>query len=411
MKCEKRHIEQWLMSGMLMLLVLLTASCSSSGDDGMTKPKEKPVLKIYLFAPDSPIITRASTGDVSAYANEKEIHTIDVWVYEHDVPVSRPHLVSYIHLDNLSFDGQREIAMEINDDFANLPKQPNVDIFVIANKESCGYTNETLNKNTTRAELREKFISNGSFGITSPQTTVPETGLPMSGLLENQVVGGIPPIYTAKAQNVRLVRAVSKVRFVFSKSSSDPPVFKDLTIKLDANVVPKNEYILLEGPYPTYTCHVKTTGESPYESQATLVENFNGTIYSCTNPASYAYTSETGQEYEDKIDAGLVSVEDTEHPENNRGPELTQAGLVYLRESDKKLTGTISYKLKTGPGETDGDYTTKEAPFEMAAAGDFTRNHTWIVYGYFLGNGQLKLNIVDVKAWDPDAEDPKVYNW
>jgi hypothetical protein len=256
-------------------------------------------------------------------------------------------------------------------------------------------------------------MSNGSFGITTPVTEVPSTGLPMSGLLENQVVGGIPPSYTAKSQNVRLVRAVSKVRFVFSKSTSDPPVFKDLTIKLDANVVPKNEYVLLEGPYPTYTCHVKTTGEAPYyeTSVATLVENFNDTIYSCTNPASYAYTDETGQEYEDKIDAGLAAVVDAEHPENDRDPELTQAGLVYLRESDKKLTGTISYKLKTGPGETESDYTLKEAPFEMAAAGDFSRNHTWIVYGYFMASGDLRLNLVDVKNWKEENENPEVYNW
>lgn len=410
MECEKRHIEQWLMGGMLMLLVLLTACSSSSTEDEpqTQKPKEKPVLKVYLFAPDSPIITRASTGDVAANATEKEIHTIDVWVYEHDGPVSRPPLVSYIHLDNLSFEGQREIAMEISDDFANLPKKPNVDIFVIANKESCGYTNETLNKNTTRAALREICMSNGSFGITSPVTAVPSTGLPMSGLLENQVVGGIPPIYTAKAQNVRLVRAVSKMRFIFSKSTSDPPVIKDLTIKLDANVVPKEEYILLEGPYPTNTCHIKTTGDDSYEtSEAILVNNFNGEIYSCSNPASYVYISETGQEYENKIDVGLAWKGDN----NEIKPDLTQAGLVYLRETDKKLTGTISYKLKTGPGEEESDYTPKEAPYEMAAAGDFYRNHTWIVYGYFLGNGQLKLNIVDVKAWDIDHEDPKVYNW
>ena len=47
----------------------------------------------------------------------------------------------------------------------------------------------------------------------------------------------------------------------------------------------------------------------------------------------------------------------------------------------------------------------------MGAAGDFTRNHTWIVYGYFLGSGELKLNVVDVKDWTSGSEDPKVYNW
>ena len=38
------------------------------------------MLKILLFAPESPIITRASTGSVDASQAEKAIHTIDVWV-------------------------------------------------------------------------------------------------------------------------------------------------------------------------------------------------------------------------------------------------------------------------------------------------------------------------------------------
>ena len=93
MNSEKRHIEQWLMSGMLILLLILTACGSSSEDDVVTKPKEKPVLKIYLFAPESPIVTRADNGNVISYTQERQIHTIDVWVFEHNVPINRPHQV------------------------------------------------------------------------------------------------------------------------------------------------------------------------------------------------------------------------------------------------------------------------------------------------------------------------------
>ena len=77
-----------------------------------------------------------------------------------------------------------------------------------------------------------------------------------------------------------------------------------------------------------------------------------------------------------------------------------------MHDSDQKLTGTISYKL--GP---EGNQTQKSVDFEMATAGDFTRNHTWIVYGYFLGSGELKLNVVDVKGWTEDTSNPIVYNW
>jgi len=389
MKSEKRHIGWWL-SGIMMLL-LLTA-CGSSSSDEVTpqpeKPKEKPVLKIYLFAPESPIVTRASTGSVDASQAERAIHTIDIWVFEHESPNDK---VSYIHLDDVSFSGQKEIAMELTDEFANLPKKPNVDIYVAANKESCGLTG--LNENTTLAQLKETCIGSSSFGTTSLVNTVPTEGLPMSGLLENQVISGIPPVYTAMSQNVKLVRAVSKVRFIFSMSNANPPTISDLSISLKANMIPKEEYLFLEGVYPTHKSRVKLTGVDDYESEASLVTNNNNNtvINQCDDPASYAYTSETGQAYEDKMNAGITA------------NKLSDFGTFYLRESDKKLEGTISYTL--------GNSTPKSKTFTMGAAGDFTRNHTWIVYGYFLGSGDLKLNVVDVKEWTSGSEDPKVYNW
>lgn len=384
MKIEKRHIG-WLLSGMLMLL-LMAGCTSSSTDEESQRPKEKPVLKIYLFAPESPIVTRATIGNVSASDAEKAIHTIDVWVFEHEAPNNK---VSYIHLDNLSFNGQKEIAMEISDKFADMPKKPNVDIYVVANKESCGLT--ALNENTTLAQLKEACIGSEHFGVSSPFGGVPETGLPMSGLLENQVVSGIPPVYTAMAQNVKLVRAVSKIRFVFSKSSANPPEISNLGILLKENMLPKQEYIFLEDVYPDAKVHIKKTGNDDYEAQQTHVTGVSeNDINDCDNPASYAYTSETGQAYETKINEGITA------------GDLSEIGTFYFRESDKKLEGTISYTVGSTP---------KSADFMMAAAGDFTRNHTWIIYGYFLGSGDLKLNVVDVKAWTTDSENPKVYNW
>lgn len=395
MKSEKRHIEQRFIGGILMLLVLLTA-CGSSSSEEVTlqpeKPKEKPVLKIYLFAPESPIVTRASTGSVDASQAERAIHTIDIWVFEHESPNDK---VSYIHLDDVSFSGQKEIAMELTDEFANLPKKPNVDIYVAVNKESCALTG--LDENTTLAQLKETCIGSSSFGTTSLVNTVPTEGLPMSGLLENQVISGIPPVYTAMTQNVKLVRAVSKVRFIFSKSNANPPTISNLSISLSANMIPKEEYLFLEGVYPTHKSRVKLTGENNYESEeASLVTvtNNNTVINQCDDPASYAYTSETGQAYEDKMNAGITA------------NHLSDFGTFYFRESDKKLEGTISYTLGTAPNTTH-----KSKTFTMGAAGDFTRNHTWIVYGYFLGSGDLKLNVVDVKEWTSGSEDPKVYNW
>lgn len=400
MKRERRHIEQWLMGGMLMLLLMLTACGSSSTEDELQpqKPKEKPVLKIYLFAPESPIVTRADIGSVDASEAENAIHTIDVWVFEHEAPYKK---VSYIHLNDVSFTGQKEIAMDISDDFANLPKKPNVDIYVAVNKESCGLHTgvNALTENTTLAQLKAAYIGSESFGVSSLQSDVPATGLPMSGLLENQIISGIPPVYTAMAQNVKLVRSVSKIRFIFSQSSSGAPDITNLSISLNANVLPQEEFLFLEGVYPTYKSHVKSTGDNDYEAEVTLVSGKNNTdhINKCDNPAGYAYTSENGQDYEDKINEGLTMIQ-----EGQTSPDLSELGRFYFRESHRQLAGTISYTI----GETN-----KSKPFTMAGAGDFTRNHTWIVYGYFLGSGELKLNVVEVKDWSSGSENPDLYNW
>ena len=399
MKSEMRHIEQWLMGGMLMLLLILTACGSSSTEDELQpqKPKEKPVLKIYLFAPESPIVTRADIGSVDASEAEKAIHTIDVWVFEHEAPYKK---VSYIHLNDVSFTGQKEIAMDISDDFANLPKKPNVDIYVAVNKESCGLHTgvNALTENTTLAQLKAAYIGSESFGVSSLQSDVPATGLPMSGLLENQIISGIPPVYTAMAQNVKLVRSVSKIRFIFSQSSSGAPDITNLSISLNANVLPQEEFLFLEGVYPTYKSHVKSTGDNDYEAEVTLVSGKNNTdhINKCDNPAGYAYTSETGQAYETKINEGLKIQDD------QKSADLSELGRFYFRESHRQLAGTIRYTIGSE---------NKSKPFAMAGAGDFTRNHTWIVYGYFLGSGDLKLNLVDVKDWSSGSENPDLYNW
>lgn len=385
-------MERWYLGGMLMLLLMLTACSSESGDEA--QPKEKPVLKIYLFAPESPIVTRAENGWVSSSADEKRISTLDVWVFEHN---ELHKLVSYIHLANQTFDGQKVISMEISDDFANNLSKPNVDIYVVANVTSsnCGLT---LNRNVEYATLKGKLIEENFFGLTSPVTSVPVDGLPMSGFLENQIITGEAPVFSAKTYNVQLVRAVSKMRFVFSKSTVAPAI-SAISITLDKDVLPTKEYLFLKGGYPTETIHLEDT-PTYHGSAATIVSGVSGDdINACADPASYIYTTETGQQYEDMIDAGLTeqTVEGVTRP-----AELSEVSRFYLRESDRKLAGTINYTI----GETE-----KSARFEMNAEGDFTRNHTWIIYGYFLGSGDLMLNVALPKDWEENPETDKVYNW
>ena len=78
----------------------------------------------------------------------------------------------------------------------------------------------------------------------------------------------------------------------------------------------------------------------------------------------------------------------------------------YLRESDKKLKGKIYYTIGNG-----GEGWPKSTEFEMVAEGDFTRNHTWIVYGYFTGKETLTISSIDVTNWSLINTEHNVYNW
>lgn len=85
-------------------------------------------------------------------------------------------------------------------------------------------------------------------------------------------------------------------------------------------------------------------------------------------------------------------------------------GTFYLRESDQKLSGTITYAI-TPSGTT--TTTEKTASYSMSIAGDFSRNHTWIVYGYFITSGDLEVRMVELKEWEGTDTpiDEELYNW
>ncbi len=425
MRGDRRYIWRWL-SGMLMLL-LLTA-CSGSSSEGGEVPvpvpspsdttPDKPVLKIYIFPPNRPAITRAGDlGNVDASAEENKIHSLHVWVFDRDesnLPssLSSSKLVGYISLGNLTLSesGTGEVTMEITDDFANKimtsDTRPKVDVYVAANVSTgnCGISFETLTKKgtTTEGQLEPLFIGSGYFGVTSPVSGIPVDGLPMSGVLKEQRIAGTSPVFRVgteqKLANVQLVRAVSKMRFVFCMSSTNNDDVAVNRIVLNGNVLPKEEYLFLTDDYNKVTPKYRLKG-SEYEAQQTLVTIPAGTtIKKNDDPYSYSYDgNSSGQDYEDLINQGVAD------------GKLSDLGTFYLRESDKALAGTINYSI-TPYGTTTQNEKTSTA-YAMKNAGDFSRNHTWIVYGYFVTNGVLQLNVVELKNWEINETDREIYNW
>ena len=112
----------------------------------------------------------------------------------------------------------------------------------------------------------------------------------------------------------------------------------------------------------------------------------------------YAYETQTAQEYEDLINDAV-----------SKG-HLKQLGLTYLRESDRQLKGKINYTYTDG--NTDK---TVDTEFSMATPGDFLRNHSWIIYIFYMDTKIHVQMVTDIgmRSWIPDGRDEsvKVYNW
>lgn len=341
------------------------------------------MLTVYVYSPEHPLLIRSDVGNVNASAAESKITRLQIWIFENGTD----NKVAYLDTQETSLLSVGEGAVyqiPVSDEFAH--SKPNVDIYVMANIPSDGFGN-TLDATSTREQVRTAKIPEGRFGLSSPTKVVPDEGLPMTGALtDQQVVGDAPVLRIGTLTNiatVQLVRAVSKVRFVFGRTSG--PVLKITGITMNATMIPEREYLIPRTSTLTYNSAAAplfTGGDSPVEVPET------------SDPTLFIYDGREAQEYEDLLDQYVTS----------EPAELAQIGPFYLRESDKQLEGTVSYQID--------DVVKEPMAFRMERAGDFRRNHTWIVYAYYVGGAYLQMSAIYVKDWKTGNEkDHAIYNW
>ena len=382
---KNRHISflTWLLSGMMLLM---TGACSSSDEEGQESGADKkPVmLAIYVYAPEQAAAaqkkaaqTRGDVGKVDANpAAEGEIKSLKIWIYESESGDS----VRYFETKDVAALNQGQgttYQIPVSDDFAK--NKPDVDVYVMANVTNANCGVET-DKDTERDELMtEAKIVKSKFGLSPLTTEVPTDGLPMAGKLTTQPVVGDAPALRVGSLNavstVPLTRAVSKLRFVFAKTTGQPKV-SITSITMNAGMIPDEEYLFTTPQSMTYNANAG-------ELLLTDIDD----IAETADPTDYIYFNQDAQEYENLIN----------------GANLTVNGPIYLRESDKQLAGTITYTINGGSEQT--------VDFAMQQAGDFLRNHTWIVYAYYAGSGKLQVQTVYVKDWSTKEISHNVYNW
>ena len=390
---KNRHILYWFLCSML---TVLFSACSSS--DAAEGPKEathqQPQLAIYVYAPEQAAAkrnaapTRGDVGEVDAITdaitNEGTIKSLHIWIYEQESGNS----VGYFSTEDVSALNQGQgttYQIPVSDDFAS--KKPYVNVYVMANVTNANCGIGTLNKETTRAQLLDGAKIEGHFGLGNLVKTVPTDGLPFAGMLTGQAVVGDAPtlrVGTLSAvSTVQLTRALSKLRFVFSKTAEEPAV-NIKSIKINEQMIPEVEYLFKAPTSMTYN----TTAAELLPSPSHI-----GDIAQTADPTLFIYTNQSAQAYENLISEAA----------NKETPEVTIYGPIYLRESDRQLEGTITYTIGGGAEQT--------VPFAMQQAGDFSRNHTWIVYAYYAGSGNLQVQSLYVKDWSTKDIYHDLYNW
>lgn len=387
---KNRHILllQWLLCSML---TVLFSACSSS--DAAEGPKEathqQPQLAIYVYAPEQAAAkrngaqTRADVGEVNPVTDEGTIKSLQIWVYESESGA----YVGYFSTEDVAAlnSGQgTTYQLPVTDEFA--AAKPDVNVYVMANMTNGNYGSAALGENSSReALLNGARIIVYFFGLGELIRNVPSAGLPFSGMLTAQsVVGDAPTLRvgtTSAVSTVQLTRAVSKLRFVFAKATGQETV-RITSIKMSAGMIPDEEYL-----FKTPTSMTYNTAESE------LLKDPITDIAETADPTLYLYTDQSAQAYENLINEAA----------NKQPKEVTVEGPIYLRASDRQLAGTITYTIGGGAEQT--------VPFAMQQAGDFGRNHTWIVYAYYGGSGNLQVQSLYVKDWSIKEVNHDLYNW
>lgn len=384
MKGKWSHTALWA----ALLLVMLPFQGCRRGD--MNLPDAS--LNVSLYIPSS-TITKAETGTVSPLEDEIRVTTLQIWAFLSETG----ELISYRSFESgsgLERSGASNSAITrfglplSQGMFKRLTTdpRPKVDVYAVANAQSA--TDEVLGEGTSRSALDGVILT--QIGGNSPLTmAVPQAGLPMSGILKGaDVTGGYPVL---NITTLKLIRAVSKIRFVFCQqgipaTDTTPATVgnedceivgisfdgtaddKDCQIGASERLFTANAFDL--GDSPEYTPLSSSITGSPLipNSKLSIVDDPEVLFF-----RGFGNETESAEHYEARLDAAVASD--------------SQIGPIYLRETDKPISGTISYRTVSG-GEL------RTARFSME--GDvFSRNHTWIVFACFMEE-TMKLTLKTV---------------
>lgn len=388
---------------LLLATVLITALSVPSCDREILDKSSGAELQVNLYIPDA-VLTRAQTGEVSPLQAERTITTLHIWAFLHDDGT----LVSYKDFsENLDQTGiphttttrfglplTPEMFERLTTPLPSTEERPRVDVYAVANVTSA--VSETVGEQTSRDQLDEMVVTGFSGRNGQITLSVPDAGLPMSGVLKNAAVDGNYPVLNIST--IRLTRAVSKIRFVFCQQKRtatedhETPTPVNSACKIIGIRFDGGADCALADTQLLFTTNTFDAGANPqYSPLDASFEGANGAPLLANDQIALAddpeelwfrsngHGSESAEQYEIRLDQSIGAA--------------SQLGPMYLRETDKRISGTITYRTSDeGPDQ--------EAHFALSQGDIFARNHSWIVYACFAEETMnLQLRTV-VMPWE-----------
>ena len=322
-------------------------------------------FEIQLSVEGASVSTKADlSGGVAAVNEEDKIVSAQVWAFISGASSSDLPLAYKSASGGTS--SSLSVQLEFNDAALSAGRGKYLEFFVIANRLTSIGDGSSL----TKGQVQSLTLDTPDFGTSDPVVgAVPASGLPMSmSMTSTEEIISAQGELSVTSQSITLRRAVSKIRFCVARKIGVNNV-QILGYTINDQMIPALEYLMPDSDVRTahiygssYSSGLSYSGRLetntiPEQSSETL-ESLVYSTWAAAHPGAYA------QDYDTAISQKTV-----------------EYGRTYLRESDKAISGTVLYS-------TDGGVTTVSAPFSLAAAGDFVRNHSVIVYLYF---EELKL--------------------
>lgn len=369
-----------------LLLTLILTSCMSDGYTDTAAGKSDTYINLNVSTPTAQARANASanTAETSGTPGldetnpspdtEEKITSIRVWAFKSG-PDDNAMPIGFKAETGLSATGSHNVSMKLR---KTAGKPEYIDLYILLNAESIGVLDGEDCIKMTREKL-EALVIKDHFGIaegTAQTTEVPQAGLPISRVIkELDVTNNIKDNATEAALHsihIPLIRAVSKLHFFFTrKDVKDTEGVEVTNIEVNEGIVPTQSSVF---PTATTDANKETeglTGDLTSLSYLSQKMTFGSVATKDIGPVSdpTSYIRKPDQTAEDYI-TQLQRV-------------TTECHLSYLRETGKKLTGTIYFKLNKSGAK-------KQATFSISNA---YRNHEMVVYGYFLGDKESTLTL------------------